>query len=141
MATIDWLIKAFDTVNHDVLIEKLPKYGLDVHVVKWFIDSTLSVNGSRSNEQKRVCGIPQGSILGPLLFILYINDLPNYVSNVNVSMYTDDTAIYYSLNDVNDIVDKMINDLVNVDKWLAKNKPQKSLNVDKTNFMLTGTPK
>ena len=88
--------------------------------------------------KKVSCGIPQGSILGPLLFILYINDLPNYVSNVNVSMYADDTAIYYSSNDVNDIVDKMNNDLVNVDKWLAKNKL--SLNVDKTNFMLIGTP-
>ncbi len=138
------LRKAFDTVNHDLLIEKLPKYGLDDHVVKWLKDylndrfHITSVNGSRSNEQKSVCGIPQGSILGPLLFILYINDLPNYVSNVNVSMYADDTAIYYSSNDVNDIVDKMNNDLVNVDKWLAKNKL--SLNVDKTNFMLIGTP-
>lgn len=138
------LRKAFDTVNHNLLIEKLPNYGLSAHVVNWFKSylndraHVTAVNGSRSNEQNSVCGIPQGSILGPLLFILYINDLPKYVTNVKVSMYADDTAIYYSSKDVNDIVDRMNYDLENVDNWLAKNKL--SLNVDKTHFMLIGTP-
>ena len=138
------LKKAFDTVNHAILMEKLPKYGLNVHVVNWFQSylsdrsHITSVNGSRSNEHKSICGIPQGSILGPLMFILYINDLPKCVANVKVSMYADDTALYYSSKDVNDIVNKINNDLENVDNWLAKNKL--SLNVDKTHFMLIGTP-
>ena len=138
------LRKAFDTVNHNLLIKKLPMYGLNVHVVNWFKSYLTDrshitcVNGSRSNEQKSVCGIPQGSILGPLLFIMYINDLPKSVANVKVSMYADDTAIYYSSKDVHDIVNKMNYDLENVDNWLAKNKL--CLNVDKTHFMLIGTP-
>ena len=71
------------------------------------------------------------------LFILYINDLPNHVSNVKVSMYADDTALYYNSNDINDIVDKMNKDLENIRKWLARNKL--SLNVKKTEFMIVGS--
>jgi hypothetical protein len=138
------LKKAFDTVNHVLLIKKLLNYGLHVNVINWFKNylkdrnHVTTINGVRSQEQESTCGIPQGSILGPLLFILYINDLPNYVSSVKVSMYADDTAIFYTSSDVNDIVNKINGDLVNVDNWLSKNKL--SLNVDKTNFMPIGTP-
>ena len=138
------LRKAFDTVNHNIIIDKLPNFGMNDHVIKWFRSylndrsHITGVNGSMSNDQKSLCGIPQGSILGPLLFILYVNELPKYVNNVKVSMYADDTAIYYSSKDVNDIVRIMNNDLNNVDNWLASNKL--SLNVNKTHFMLIGTP-
>ncbi len=98
------LQKAFDTVNHSILIKKLFDYGMSTNVINWF-KSYLNdrrhvtiINGVKSNERQAVCGIPQGSILGPLLFILYINDLPNHVSNVKVSMYADDTALYYNSN-------------------------------------------
>ena len=138
------LRKAFDTVNHKLLIDKLQTYGFDDHVIRWFRSylnercHVTSVNGSKSSERKSVCGIPQGSILGPLLFILYINDLPKYVTNVKVSMYADDTAIYFSSKNVNDVVNRINCDLENIDNWLACNKL--SLNVDKTHFMIIGTP-
>ena len=138
------LQKAFDTVNHEILIKKLHDYNLSINIINWFVSylkdrSQITViNGMRSTEQKYTCGIPQGSILGPLLFIMYINDLPDHVSNVHVSMYADDTAIFCSSKNVNDIVDKLNHDLINVDNWLLRNKL--SLNIQKTNFMIIGTP-
>jgi len=75
----------------------------------------------------------------PSSFILYINDLPNYVSNVKVSMYADDTALYYNSDDIDDIVVKMNEDLENIRKWLARNKL--SLNVKKTELMIVGSSK
>ena len=137
------LQKAFDTVNHAVLIRKLYNYGMSTSVIKWFESYLYDrrhitiINGIKSNERQVTCGIPQGSILGPLLFILYINDLPKHVSNVKVSMYADDTALYYNSNDINDIVVKMNRDLKNVRKWLVRNKL--SLNVKKTEFMIVGS--
>ncbi len=137
------LQKAFDTVNHSILIKKLFDYGMSINVINWF-KSYLNdrshvtiINGVKSNERQAICGIPQGSILGPLLFILYINDLPNYVSNVKVSMYADDTALYYNSNDIDDIVVKMNKDLENIRQWLIRNKL--SLNVKKTDFMIIGS--
>ena len=80
------LKKAFDTVHHETLIDKLKLYDLDNKCIAWFKDylsnrsHNVSVNGISSEQADCVCGIPQGSILGPLLFIIYINDLPNVVS-------------------------------------------------------------
>ena len=140
---LDLKKKLFDTVNHSILLRKLCNYGLSLNVIEWF-ESDLedrkhvtTINGVKSEEEKCTCGIPQGSILGPLLFILYINDLPNHVSNVTVSMYADDTALFYSSNDINEVVDKINGDLVKMDDWLSRNRL--CLNVNKTKFMLVGT--
>ena len=104
------LKKAFDTVNHSILIEKLKMYNLDDKCIKWF-ESYLfnrthctSINGVTSNRANSQCGIPQGSILGTLLFIAYINDLPQHVStNTTVSMYADDTTMYTTCKNVNEL--------------------------------------
>ena len=77
------------------------------------------VNGSLSNSQILTCGIPQGTILGPLLFILYINDLPNCLSNSVARMYADDTHLTFASNNINDV---MNHDLSNVNTWLTANK-------------------
>ena len=137
------LKKAFDTVNHNILINKLHAYGMASNVIKWFSNylndrrHMTYVNGVKSNEQNATCGIPQGSILGPLLFIMYVNDLPNCVSNSQVSMYADDTGLYYISRNIKDIVSKINEDLENVSNWLTRNKL--SLNVKKTEFMIIGT--
>ena len=80
------------------------------------------VNGSLSNSQILTCGIPQGTILGPLLFILYIYDLPNCLSNSVARMYADDTHLTFASNNIESINDVMNHDLSNVNTWLTANK-------------------
>ena len=82
-------------------------------------------------------GVPQGSSLGPLLFLIYINDLPQAVQNSTVSMYADDTSLCYQSSDINELNEAINNDLKQLDSWLQGNKL--SLNVAKTNSMLVFT--
>ena len=137
------LKKAFDTVNHDILLQKLKQFNVSNESIRWFQSylrersHNTVVNGIKSNSKNSVCGIPQGSILGPLLFIMYINDLPLCTSQINVSMYADDTALYAMSRDIDELIDIMNKELVKVRDWLIRNKL--SLNVSKTEFMLMGT--
>ena len=93
------LTKAFDTVSHDILISKLELLGISGVTLNWF-KSYLSerkqccvVKESTSQARYITCGVPQGSILGPLLFLIYINDLPGCLSYSTARMYADDTSI------------------------------------------------
>ena len=137
------LKKAFDTVDHQILLRKLHMYGLDINSVKWF-ESYLSgqiqqtkVNGCLSDIRHMSHGVPQGSILGPLLFIIYINDLSEYLSETRTSLYADDTAIYCSSSSVIDIVLSLRIDLSAVTEWLRANKL--TLNTSKTKYMFIGS--
>ena len=95
-----------------------------------------NVNGKTSGYREIIYGVPQGSILGPLLFILYMNDLPAFIPNANIRMYADDTNLGQRIDDVNDINQQLIPDFRKLCEWLEINKL--SLNFKKTEFLLFG---
>ena len=102
--TLD-LEKAFDLISFDILLKKLEYFGFDTGVVRWFEDyfyereQLTVVNGNRSTSQTVQSGVPQGSILGPLLFILTLNDLYKSVDKCSLSLYADDTCLYFAAKD------------------------------------------
>ena len=137
------LKKAFDTVDHGVLLGKLSLYGIQESAYDWF-KSYLNnrtqkcvVNGSLSKVCSLGCGVPQGTILGPLLFLIYINDLPNCLSFCQPRMYADDTHITYASAHLHSMQSSLNRDLSNIHKWLLSNKL--TLNSTKTEFMLIGS--
>ena len=91
------------------------------------------VSGINSRIEKMEVGITQGSCLGPLLFLIYINDLPHAIQNSPVSMHADDTRLCYQTSDINNLNNAINNDLMQLDTWLKGNKL--SLNNAKINFM------
>ena len=95
------------------------------------------MNGSLSENCPLICGIPQGTILGPLLFIIYINDLPNCLQYSQPRMYSDDSNLSFASSSTNNIEVKLNDDLVRVNEWLIANKL--TLNSSKTEFMLIGS--
>ena len=107
------LKKAFDTVNHKILLKKLYHYGIRGNLNKWF-ESYLAVrsqyvlfNGKTSDTRNVNCGVPQGSILGPLLFILYINDLSNVSDILFYVLFADDTNVFLNGKDIKIILNTM----------------------------------
>ena len=100
------LQKAFDTVNHDILLVKLEHYGIRGTTLDWLKSylsdrkQYVSVNGPNSSCLNVTCGVPQGSVLGPLLFLIYINDLPRSSSKLTFYLFADDTNIYYESNNL-----------------------------------------
>ena len=134
--------KAFDTVNHDILLKKLEYYGLRGLAQKWF-KSYLSnrmqgtdIGGVQSSLNYIKCGVPQGSVLGPLLFLLYINDIINSSDLFNFTLFADDTSLFYSQKnsskeDLSQIVNK---ELEKISHWLGANKL--SLNVKKSQLLV-----
>ena len=135
--------KAFDTVDHDILMNKLDIYGIKGIPNKWFKNyltnrtQYVTYNSVKSDSLSIKCGVPQGSILGPLLFLLYINDLST-VSNVLFSiLFADDSNMFIIGKNINEMCNKMNIALKEIEEWLYSNKL--SLNVLKTNYMIFTT--
>ena len=139
------LTKAFDTVNHSILLSKLCSLGVlnDSPAYNWF-ESYLSnrcqvtvCNGTKSCPETVQIGVPQGSILGPLLFTLYINDLPDYLEHCDVTLYADDTVLFISDKSLHNIKSYMNSDLEKLNNWLKLN--HLTLSISKSKFMIIGS--
>ena len=130
------LKKAFDTVDPKVLHLKLQKYGLGhtaLQIIKSYLESRtqcVEIDGIRSRYNNIHIGVPQGSILGPLLFLIYINDFPKVCSQSTCLLYADDTALFFEGSSSIELQGKLNKDLPDVCKWLQVNKL--SLNTEKT---------
>ena len=135
--------KAFDTVNHKILLSKLDHYGIrgkTLQLIESYLterEQCVQVNNALSDFNVITHGVPQGSILGPLLFLLYINDIAQSSSLLSFYLFADDTAIFLSRNNIKDLEETLNQELVKVSHWLIANKL--SLNVKKSNTLLFRT--
>ena len=135
-----YLRKAFDTLDHDILINKLYIYGIRsiaLKLIKSYLSDRLKFvryNNTDSYYNYIKCGVPQGSVLGPLLFILYINDLPNISDTFKSVLFADDTTLIFSNTSILELKNNIQFNINKLYDWLNVNKL--SLNISKTNVLL-----
>jgi hypothetical protein len=137
------IAKCFDTIDHSFLCTKLTYYGICDNELTWFKSylrnrkQKVASNGKLSTEAQVDIGVPQGSILGPFLFLLYANDLSNYVLNGTCNSFADDTIIYVTAKTVEELRSKLQTCLNGVQEWYTQNKL--AINVNKSNVMVLTT--
>ena len=135
-------MKAFDTVNHEILIKKLEHFGIKGKNAKWVKNylhnrkQCTYANDMLSKEESITCGVPQGSVCGPLLFLLYIDDISKVLTTCKVSLYADDTVLYCSAKNINDVIACAQNDLQALSNWCNKNRL--TINCKKTKYCMYG---
>ena len=137
------LRKAFDTVNFSILLKKLSKAGVRNNLLQWCrsylsdrLECTLA-NGINSDCLPVTCGVPQGSVLGPLFFLVYVNDIQNIVGNTGLKLYADDTVLYRSGTNSELAVSGLQPSLNLFYNWCVINKL--SVNIKKTKVMVFGS--
>ncbi|CAM1302576.1 Uncharacterised protein r2_g1254 [Pycnogonum litorale] len=137
------LEKAFDTVNHTILLSKMEAMGFSsssINLIRSYLNNRIqfcSVNGIESSTLPLCCGVPQGSVLGPLLFSIYINDL-NSVVDHHLFLYADDAVILVNSPNLNNIENSLSYSLYSLNQWFLKNKL--SLHPGKSESILFGPP-
>ena len=134
------LSKAFDTVDHNILLYKLEHYGFHCSELEFFLNyqkQYVSYNSCKSQLKDIVCSVPQGSILGPLLFILYVNDITSTSNVLDFILLADDTTILYSHENIESQISVVNAELKEVSNWFKTSKS--SVNASKTNYMVLGT--
>ena len=125
MILID-LQKAFDTIDHQTFIKKMKYLGFSKNVIAWFKSYlseqklNININTSYSNPSNLIFGVPQGSILGPLLFLLCINVLPQAIVS-NLLLYADDTSIVFQHKNVTEIEKQLLTDFSSFCDWFVNN--------------------
>jgi hypothetical protein len=131
--------KAFDTVNHDILIEKLEHYGIRGVALNWLKNyltnrmQCTEIGDVQSELELIKCGVPQGSVLGPLLFLIYINDIVHSSKLFKFTLFADDTSLYYSCKKPTNLEQTINIELSKISDWLSANRL--SLNVGKSKLL------
>ena len=137
------LTKVFDCVNHNILLQKFDCYGLRGGAHEWIKSFLCSrtqqvrVNDTLSSKGLITIGVPQGSILEPQLFSIYVNDLPNSISSCDINVHADNTELHYSNSQLERVEEVLQGELVKVSDWLTVNGFK--LNIGKSVCMLIGT--
>ena len=144
------LSKAFDTLDHTILLHKLRYYGVQGSALSWFKSyltnryQYVEIDGTKSSTQMLKTGVPQGSVLGPLLFLIYMNDIPNSSTVLKFILFADDTSLIDTINlsisplDHGSVIQDLNTELSKIYDWLAVNRL--SLNISKTKFMIFHHP-